>query len=95
MTIKFWKLFSQNLTWNDPSFGFPTMTAHGQSPGLDSCPLTILVLSLMPQIEVDGDAVTDGGGVAGGWAEGVLKMFIFIFSNIMLQNTHWKFFLFY
>ncbi len=53
------------------------MTAQGQSPGLDSCPLTILVLSLMPQMEVVVDGVMEGGGVAGGRADGVLKVFYF------------------
>ena len=63
------------LTWKDePSLGFPTMTAQGQSPSLDSWPLTILVLSLMPQIAVTGDDVTAGGWVTtGGWTEGVLQ----------------------
>ena len=60
-------------TWKfNPDLALPTMTAHGQSPGFDSWPLTILVLSLMPQIEVLG-AGPVGLVVVWGWAGGVLK----------------------
>ncbi len=38
-------------TWNDGSLGFPSMTAHGQAPGLASDPPTIRVTSLRPQDE--------------------------------------------
>ena len=62
-------------TWKfNPDLALPTMTAHGQSPGFDSCPLTILVLSLIPQIEVLWAGPVGLGDVWGwGWAGGVLK----------------------
>ena len=57
------------------SFGFPTMTAHGQVPGFDSVPPTILVCSKKPQGVLSGTGVVGDGVVVIGTVGGVVVGF--------------------
>ena len=81
------------FTWNEEPFGFPSMTAHGHSPGLASVPPVILVISLRPQ-DVARELVVGLKGIVC-WERNVLRSNWANSNNVFLELLCLDFFYLY